>query len=88
MKNAIAVYIADTPDSVTDPLFKIKFGVACDLAREHNQVAFRERFASDAAQRILFEAGVKDVITDGVANFVGMTFRDRFGGKDVTMGHG
>jgi hypothetical protein len=35
----------------------------------------------------LFEAGVEDVITDCIANFVGMTFRDRFGGKDVTMGH-
>ena len=75
-------------DSVADPLFKIKLGVACDLAGEHDQVAFRERFASDAAQRILFETGVEDVIADGIANFVGMTFGDGFGGKDVTMRHG
>jgi hypothetical protein len=67
--------------------FKIEFGVACDLAREDNQL-LAKGFASDAAQRILFEAGIEDVITDSIANFVGMTFCDRFGGKDVTMGHG
>ena len=88
VKNAIAIHIADAPNSVANPVFKIEFGVACDLAREDNQVAFRECFASDAAQRILFEAGIEDVITDSIANFVGMTFCDLFGGKDVTMGHG
>jgi hypothetical protein len=36
----------------------------------------------------LVETGVEDVIADGIANFVRVTFSDRFGGKDVTMRHG
>ena len=87
VKNAIAVHIADAPDSVADPLFKIEFGVAGDLAREHNQVAFREGLASNAAQRILLETGIENVIADCIANFVGMPFGDRFRGKNVTMRH-
>jgi len=88
MKNAITVYVSDVADGGADSLFEIKLRVAGDLARENDQVAFREGFASDAAQWILLETGVENVIADRIANFIGMTFGDGFRGKNVTMGHG
>ncbi len=87
LERAIAIHVSDAADGVANPLVKVKLRVARNLAREHDQVAFRQRFASDAAQRVLLEAGIKNVIADGVADFIGVTFRDRFRGKNITMRH-
>ncbi len=83
MKNAIAIHVTDAADGIADALIKIELGVAGDFSGQDNEVAFGERLASDSALWVLFEAGVEDVIADGIANFIGMTFGDRFGGKDV-----
>jgi hypothetical protein len=37
---------------------------------------------------ILGQAGVENGILDGVTNFVGVTFTDGFGGKDIAARHG
>ena len=79
MKNAIAVYVPNVANGVADLLVKIKFCVACDFACEHDEVAFCKSFASDATQWILLETGVENVIANGIANFIGMTFGDGFG---------
>src|SRR5439155_7634255 len=88
VKNAIAIHVTDAADGIADTLFKIELGVTGDFAREDNEVAFGERLAGDTAQRVLCEPGVQHVIADGIANFIGMTFGDRFGGKDVAVRHG
>ena len=85
MKNAIPVDVSNTANRIPDSLFEIKFRVARDFACKHDQVALREGFASDATQRILLETGIENVIADRIANFIGMTFGDRFRGKNVTM---
>jgi len=36
---------------------------------------------------ILSDACVEYSVRDGVANFVGMTFTDRLGGKNIPAGH-
>ena len=74
--------------AAADLLLKIKLCVACNFASQHDEVAFCEGFAGDPTQWILLEAGIKNVIADGIANFVGMTFGDGFGGKNVTVRHG
>ena len=76
MKHAIAVHITNIANGFADALDVIKLCVARDLTGKHNQITFCERLARDAAQRVLLEAGVKNVIADRVANFVGVTFRD------------
>ena len=88
VKNAIAVYISNAANCVPNPLFEIKLRITRNLPGENNEIAFGERLASDSAQRVRVETGVKNVIADGIANFVRVTFSDRFGGKNVTMRHG
>jgi hypothetical protein len=87
VKNAIAIHVTDAADGIADTLFKIELGVTRDFAGEDNEIAFGERLASDTTQRVLLETGVENVIADGIANFIGMTFGDRFGGKDVAVRH-
>lgn len=87
VKNAIAVRVSDVANGLSRTLFEIELGVACDLTRQHNQVAFGQRFARDAAERVLLKTGIENVIADRIADFVWMTFGDRFGGKNETMRH-
>ena len=88
MKNAIAVHISNAANRLANALFEIKLRVARNLAGEHDEVAFGEGLASDATERVLIETGIKNVIADRVADFIGMTFGNGFGGKDVAMRHG
>src|SRR6266480_2003751 len=88
VKNTIAVDISDIADGSAHVLFKVKLRIAGYLPGDDDEVAFGERFASHAAQRILLKTGVENVIADGVANFIGMTFGDGFRRKNVTARHG
>ena len=88
VKNAIVIDVSDVADGGAHVLLKVKLRIAGYLAADDDEVAFGERFASHATQRILLKTGVENVIADGVANFVGMTFGDGFGRKNVTTRHG
>ena len=87
VKDAIAIHVANAADGLANPLFEVKLGITRYLARQHNEVALGQCFARDPAERVLLEAGIENVIADRVANFIGMTFRDRFRGKDIMMRH-
>ena len=87
VKNAIAVYVTDVANGFADSLDVIELGIACDLAREDDEIAFRKSFTGDAAERILFEAGVENVVANCVADFIGMTFGDGLGGEDIATRH-
>ena len=87
MKNAIAVHISDVSNGRAYALLKVKFRIAGYLPGDDDEVAFGERFAGHAAQRVLLKTSVENVIADGVANFVRMAFCDGLGGKNVTTRH-
>ena len=88
VKNAIAIDISDVADAGAHALLKVKLRVAGYLAGDDDEIAFGECFASHAAQRILLKTSVENVIADGIADFIGVTFGDGFRRKDVTTRHG
>jgi hypothetical protein len=47
-------------------------------------MALSEGLASDAALRVLPDAGIEHGVGDGVADFVRMTFANGFGSKNET----
>ena len=87
VENVVVVDVADFPDGLTHDLFEIEFGVGRDFTGQHYHVAFDQRFAGHAAFFVLAQAGVEDGVGNGVANFVGVAFADRLGGKNVVRGH-
>src|SRR4029077_4149797 len=87
VENAIAIDVADVANGGAYPLLKIKLRIAGYLPGKHDEVSLGKGLAGDATQRIRFETGVENVIADGVADFIGMTFGDGLGRKDVTAGH-
>src|SRR6476660_7983432 len=88
VKNAISVDISDVADAGAYTLLKVKLRVAGYFAGDDDEIAFGECFASHATQRVLFKTSVENVIADGIANFIGVTFGDGFRRKDVTTRHG
>jgi hypothetical protein len=88
VKNAIAVDVTNVAHGLADVFVEFKFSVACDLARENYQIALGQRFAGYPAERVLLQTGIQDIIADRIADFVGMAFGNRFGGKNVTARHG
>jgi hypothetical protein len=87
METAVVIGVSDVANSFAREADKIETSVARNLTGEHNEIALGQRFARDPAMRILLEAGVQDAIANGVADFIGMTFRDGLRRKDVA-GHG
>ena len=87
VENIVVVDVADFPNGLTHDFFEIEFGVGGDFTGEHDHVAFDQCLAGHAAFFVLAEAGVEDGVGNGVANFVGVAFADRLGGKNVVRGH-
>jgi hypothetical protein len=87
VKSTIAVYITNVADSGANPLLKVNVRVAGNFAGQHDEVSLGKRLARNATQWILLEAGIENGITDGVANFIWMTFGDGLGRKNVTARH-
>ncbi len=87
VKGTIAVYVTNVADSAANPLFKVNVRIAGNFAGQHDEVSLGKRLARHATQWILFEAGIENRITNGVANFIWMAFGDRLGRKNVTAGH-
>ena len=88
VKNAIIVHITNAADCVANLVGEIEARVTRDLAGQHDEIALGQCFARDAAERVLLETSIENVIADGVANLIGMTFGYRFGGKNKTTRHG
>ena len=78
--NGIADHFADV-DHIIDRLGGAFFLILkfrdSDFTADHHDVAFHERFASNAAGWINLEAGIKDGIGNGVRNFIWMAFANR-----------
>ncbi len=87
VKNVVVVHVADLAHGVAHDLDVIQLRLGGDLAADDDDVALRVGLAGHAAGRVLRQAGVEHGVGNGVANLVGMSFTDGFGGKDVTAGH-
>ena len=96
VKNIVVVDVANFADGVADDLINRdgRFQVRifrqirnCYLAANDHEVTFSVGLASDPAALVARDTGVKHRVRDGVANFIGMTFADGFGGKDKTAEH-
>jgi hypothetical protein len=88
VENTIAVYVPDAAHGIAYLFSEIEPGVAGDLARQHYQIAFGQRFAGYSTQWVLFETGVENVIANRVADLIGVAFSNGLGGKNVTARHG
>ena len=91
MEDVVVVVITDLADRIADDFAQIESGLErgvlelgnSDLATDHHNVALGISLAGDPAGWIQCQAGVQDGIGNGVANFVGMAFANRFGREDV-----
>ena len=75
---AVVVGVADVFNRRFDHLVIIEHRIGGDLTAEHDEIVFDHRFAGNPAGRILAETRVQHTVADQVANFVGMSFGDRF----------
>ena len=97
VKNVVLMDVADFRDRIADDLIDVENGSERlalllqfrnrDLAADDDHVAFCVGLAGNAAVFILLQTGIENGIGDGVANFVGVTFTDRLGGKDKASRH-
>jgi len=87
VKDVFRMGIADGADGGANEGIVVQFGAGGDFSCDDDEVGFHEGFASDAAVRVLGEAGVEDCIGDAVADFVGMAFADRLRRKDKVPFH-
>lgn len=77
MKGAIIIGVTDIFDRLVDCRLVVEVGVGGDFATEDNQVILDHGFTSDPGCGVLFEAKVKDVVADGIGNFVWVALVDR-----------
>jgi hypothetical protein len=88
VEDVIIVHVADLAHGIAHDLDIIQFGFRSDLAADDDDVAFGVGLASDPAVGILRQARIEHRIGNRVANFVGVTFPNGFGRKNVTTRHG
>ena len=73
-----------SPDHPAHEFVKVDKGAGGDLAEDHHKTGLGGGFAGHAAARVLIQAGVQYRVADLVAEFIGVTFRHRFGAEFVT----
>ena len=80
---AVRIGVADSQYRFTDNLFHIGLGGGRNLARDPDVLVFYHRLASYPAAWIGGQHAVKNRVGNLIADFVGMPFGDRFGGKQI-----
>ena len=73
----LAARVADVGDRVAHDLLVIDDGAGRDLAGDNGEAGRDERFARDAAHRVLREDGVENRIRNLIGDLVGMSFGHR-----------
>ena len=73
--------IADLTHGIAHDLLNINISGCGDFAGNHHKAGGSKRFAGHARHRIGFEVCVENSVADGIADFIGMSFGHRFGGK-------
>src|SRR5439155_27319272 len=75
----LAAVVADLVDRAADDFLKVDVRARRDLAGDHREAGGDQRFAGDAADRVLGEDGVENGIGDLIGDFVRVSFGDRLG---------
>jgi hypothetical protein len=83
----LGVVVADALDGVTRHLDVVHMCVGGDLTSQHHQTGVGQGFGRNAAAWVLFEDGIQNGVRDLVSHFVGVTFRDGFGCKEIVVRH-
>src|SRR4051794_17386479 len=96
VKNVVVVYVPDLAHAFAHDLRNGKSGFERtvlgqirngDFSADNNGVTLGVSLARDSTILVLTNAGIEDGVGNGVTDFVGMTFADRFGRKDVASRH-
>ena len=62
MEHVVGIDVAYLPHGVAHDFLVIEDGLSRDFARDYDAVALYERLAGDAAELVLFEAGVENAV--------------------------
>ena len=81
------VVVTDALENVAGEVDVVDGGAGGDFTGHHDETGRAKGFRGDAAHGVLRKAGVKDGVRDLVGHFVGMTFTDGFGSKQIFAGH-
>ncbi len=73
--------VADVADHFAREVGEIDVGLGGDFAGDDDQAGGDQRFAGDAAHRVVFQNGVEDGVGNLVGNFIGVTLGDRLRGE-------
>ena len=74
VESVLRARVADVPDRRARDFLEVDDGVGGDFAGQHDEAGRDERFAGDAAFRILRQDGVEDGVGNLIGNLVGMSF--------------
>ena len=83
VKAVFGAVIADVADHFTNDIVHSIVGGGGHLAHHHHNAGCRAGFAGHAGIRILRQNRVEHRVADLVADFVGMSFRNGFGCKQL-----
>jgi hypothetical protein len=85
--NTSSSCVANITDGLAGDGAVIQFGLGSDFATHHDKIALGVSFTGDAAEFVLRQARVQDVIGNGIANLVRMAFPDGLRRKDIVFAH-
>lgn len=83
VESDIPAGVAEFLGSLSDNLLVVDFSLACDLAQNHDHVAFGGSFTSNSRVWILLKTGVEDRIRDVVTELIWMAARYTFASEQV-----
>merc|ERR1712168_630386 len=79
------VVVADMFDGVADDFLIVDDGFGGDFSADEDHTSLGDRFAGDFGVGVLFEVSIEDGIRPLIADLVGMTFSDGFGGEEERL---
>jgi len=79
------VVVADMFDGVADDFLVVDDGFGGDFSADEDHTSLGDRFAGDFGVGVLLEVSIEDGIRHLIADLVGMTFSDGFGGEEERL---
>ena len=87
MKNVVVVHVTNLAHRVANDLHVIEVRFSRDLAANDDDVAFCISLAGNTTMSVVCQAGIEHRIRNRIANFIGMTFTNRLGRKNIATWH-
>jgi len=70
MENVVIVRVADVTNREAGDLIEIELRPGGDFSPDHHEIGFRVSLARNSALFVLRQAGIQNIIRNGVANLV------------------